>query len=74
MRPSVAQSFAGSFNSFNVAGVPIDRDAFPSETSDDYAVSQRVGIAYSGQYDRRATAFKGKRRSQATALSSGPAG
>ena len=63
VRPSVVQSFAGSFNSFTVAGVPIDRDAFVSETSLDYAVSQRVtvGVAYSGQYGRRATdsAFKG---------------
>ena len=63
MRPSVVQSFAGTFNSFSVAGVPIDRDAFVSETSLDYAVSQRVtvGVSYSGQYGRRATdsAFKG---------------
>ena len=63
VRPKVVQSFAGSFNSFTVAGVPIDRDAFVSETSLDYAVSQRVtvGVSYSGQYGRRATdsAFKG---------------
>jgi outer membrane autotransporter protein len=62
-RPSVAQSFAGSFNTFTVAGVPIDRDAFVSETSLDYAVtnSVTVGVSYSGQYGRRATdsAFKG---------------
>ena len=61
--PKVNQTFAGSFSSFTVAGVPIDRDAFVSETSLDYAVSQRVtvGVSYSGQYGRRAsdTAFKG---------------
>ena len=39
--PKVNQTFAGSFSSFTVAGVPIDRDAFVSETSLDYAVSQR---------------------------------
>ena len=57
------QTFAGSFSSFTVAGVPIDRDAFVSETSLDYAVSQRVtvGLSYAGQYGRRASdiAFKG---------------
>jgi uncharacterized protein with beta-barrel porin domain len=61
--PKVSQTFAGCFSSFTVAGVPIDRDAFVSETSLDYAVSQRVtvGLSYSGQYGRRATdsAFKG---------------
>ena len=61
--PKVSQTFAGSFSSFTVAGVPIDRDAFVSETSFDYAVSQRVavGLSYAGQYGRHAsdTAFKG---------------
>jgi outer membrane autotransporter protein len=61
--PKVSQTFAGSFSSFSIAGVPIDRDAFVSETSLDYAVSQRVtvGLSYAGQYGRRATdsAFKG---------------
>jgi outer membrane autotransporter protein len=63
VRPTVSQTFAGSFTSFTIAGVPIDRDALVSETTLDYAVSQRVtvGLAYSGQYGRRAydTAFKG---------------
>ena len=63
VRPSVTQSFAGSFSSFTVAGVPIDRDAFVSEASLDYAVtnSVTVGVAYSGQYGKRASdsAFKG---------------
>ncbi|MFI4995774.1 MAG: autotransporter domain-containing protein [Hyphomicrobiales bacterium] len=63
VRPTLAQSSAGTFGSFTVAGVPIDRDAFVSETSLDYAVSNRitVGVSYSGQYGRRATdqAFKG---------------
>ena len=61
--PKVNQTFAGSFSSFTVAGVPIDRDAFVSETSLDYAVSQSVtvGLSYAGQYGRHAsdTAFKG---------------
>ena len=63
VRPSVLQSFAGSFSSFTVSGVPVDRDAFVSETSLDYAVTDAVtvGLSYSGQYGRRATdtAFKG---------------
>jgi outer membrane autotransporter protein len=63
VRPSVTQSFAGSFASFTVAGVPIDRDALVSEASLNYAVtnSVTVGVSYSGQYGRRASdnAFKG---------------
>ena len=63
MRPTISQTFAGSFSSFTIAGVPVDRDAFVSETTLDYAVSQRVtvGLSYSGQYGRRATesALKG---------------
>jgi outer membrane autotransporter protein len=63
VRPSVTQSFAGSFSSFAVAGVPIDRDAFVSETTLSYAVTNAVtlGVSYSGQYGRRASdsAFKG---------------
>jgi uncharacterized protein with beta-barrel porin domain len=59
----VVQSFADSFNTFTVAGVPIDRDAFVSETSLDYAVSNSVtvGASYWGQYGRHATdsAFEG---------------
>ncbi len=61
--PSVSQTFAGSFSSFTVAGVPVDRDAFVSETSLDYRVTGAVtvGVSYSGQYGKRATdnAFKG---------------
>jgi len=38
VRPSVSQSFAGAFGSFTVAGVPVDRNAFGSETNLDYAV------------------------------------
>ncbi|SEF15075.1 outer membrane autotransporter barrel domain-containing protein [Rhizobiales bacterium GAS191] len=61
--PKVNQTFVGSFSSFTIAGVPIDRDAFVSETSLDYAVSQRVtvGLSYAGQYGRHASdsAFKG---------------
>jgi hypothetical protein len=61
--PKVNQTFNGSFSSFTVAGVPIDRDALVSEASLNYAVSNSVtvGVSYSGQYGRRAsnTAFKG---------------
>ena len=61
--PKVNQTFIDSFSSFTIAGVPIDRDAFVSETSLDYAVSQRVtvGLSYSGQDGRHASdsAFKG---------------
>ena len=46
-----------------VAGVQINRDAFVSETSLNYAVtnSVTVGVSYSGQYGRRGSdsAFKG---------------
>ena len=44
VKPSVTQSFAGSFTSFTVAGVPIARDALVSETSLDYAVTDRVSL------------------------------
>jgi uncharacterized protein with beta-barrel porin domain len=61
--PKVNQTFIGSFSSFTVAGVPIDRNAFVTETALDYAVSNSVtvGLSYSGQYGRRASdnAFKG---------------
>jgi outer membrane autotransporter protein len=63
VRPTVTQSFAASFASFTVAGVPVDRDALVSEASLNYAVSNSVtvGLSYSGQYGRRASdnAFKG---------------
>jgi hypothetical protein len=35
----VTQSFAGAFNSFNVAGVPVDHDALVSETTLDSEAS-----------------------------------
>jgi outer membrane autotransporter protein len=61
--PKVNQTFIGSFSAFTVAGVPIDRNAFVSEASLSYAVSNSVtvGLSYSGQYGRRASdnAFKG---------------
>ena len=60
---ALAGSFAGSFGAFTVSGVPIDRDAFVSETSLSYAVTNAVslGVSYSGQYGKRASdsAFKG---------------
>ena len=63
VKPSVTQSFAGSFASFTIAGVPVDRDAFVSETALDYAVTSTVtvGLSYSGQIGRNASdnAFKG---------------
>jgi outer membrane autotransporter protein len=46
-----------------VAGVPVDRDAFVSETTLDYAVSSMVtvGASYSSQFGKKSsdTAFKG---------------
>ena len=61
--PKANQTFIGSFSAFTVAGAPIDRNAFVSEASLDYAVSNSVtvGLSYSGQYGRRASdnAFKG---------------
>ncbi|MBV9937562.1 MAG: autotransporter domain-containing protein [Acidobacteriaceae bacterium] len=61
--PKVNQTFAGSFPSFTVAGVPVDRDAFVSEASLDYRLTNAVtvGLSYSGQYGRRASnnAIKG---------------
>ena len=63
VRPSVSQSFAGAFGSFTVAGVPVDRNAFGSETNLDYAVSSAVtvGLSYAGQFGNRSSdnAFKG---------------
>ncbi len=63
VRPSVVQSFAGSFGSFTVASVPIDPDALASEATLNYAVSSMVtvGAPYSSQTGRRASdnAFKG---------------
>ena len=61
--PKVAQAFAGSFSSFTVAGVPVDRDALASEATLDYAVSPMItiGASYSSQVGRHASdnAFKG---------------
>ena len=63
VRPNVTQTFGGSFSSFTVAGVPIDRDALASEATLDYAVSPMItiGASYSSQVGRRASdnAFKG---------------
>jgi outer membrane autotransporter protein len=63
VRPSVSQTFANSFASFTVAGVPIDRDAYVTETALDYAISSMVtvGLSYSGQFGSKASdnAFKG---------------
>jgi outer membrane autotransporter protein len=63
VRPSVTQSFAGAFNSFTVTGVPVDRDAYVTETSLDYSVTNTVtvGVSYSGQFGQHASdnAFKG---------------
>ena len=63
VRPSVSQSFAGAFGSFTVAGVPVDRNAFGSETNLDYAVSlaDTVGLTCAGQFGNRSSdnAFKG---------------
>jgi len=63
VRPSVLQTFAGSFSSFTVSGVPVARDAFVSETSLDYKVTDAVtvGPLLFGPVRRRATdsAFKG---------------
>ena len=61
--PSVTQSFAGTFSSFTVSGVPVDRNALTTQASLDYAFDERltVGLSYSGQFGHRASdnAFKG---------------
>ena len=61
--PSVTQSFAGTFSSFTVSGVPVDRNALTTQASLDYALDERltVGLSYSGQFGHRASdnAFKG---------------
>ena len=63
VRPSVSQSFAGAFGSFTVAGVPVDCNAFVSETNLDCAVSSAVtvGLSYAGQVGNHGSdnAFKG---------------
>ena len=55
VKPLVDQGFAGSFASFTVAGVPIARDAFVSETSLDYRLSSdlTVGLSYASQLGRK---------------------
>jgi fibronectin-binding autotransporter adhesin len=54
--PSTLLAFQGGAQSFSVAGVPIDRDAFVAEVGIDYAVTSMlsVGVSYSGQYGQRA--------------------
>ena len=60
--PSVFLAFQNASQSFNVAGVPIDRDALLVEAGLDYAVTSafKIGVSYSGQYGQRAfdNAFK----------------
>ncbi len=55
VKPLVDQGFAGSFADFTVAGVPIARDAFVSETSLDYRLSTdlTVGLSYASQLGRK---------------------
>ncbi|MBV9751725.1 MAG: autotransporter domain-containing protein, partial [Hyphomicrobiales bacterium] len=61
--PSVLLAFQGGVQSFSIAGIPIDRDAFVAEAGLDYAVtsSVRVGLSSSAQIGNRASdyAFKG---------------
>jgi len=61
--PSVLLAFQGGVQSFSIAGVPIDRDAFVAEAGLDYAVtsSVRVGLSSSAQIGNRASdyTFKG---------------
>jgi outer membrane autotransporter protein len=61
--PSVLLVFQGGAQSFGVAGIPIDRDAFLAEAGVNYAVTSAltVGLSYSGQFGQRAydNAFKG---------------
>jgi outer membrane autotransporter protein len=61
--PSVLLAFQGGAQSFSVAGIPIDRDAFVAEAGANYAVTSAltVGLSYSGQFGQRAydNAFKG---------------
>ena len=61
--PSVLLVFQGGAQSFSVAGIPIDRDAFLAEAGVNYAVTSAltVGLSYSGQFGQRAydNAFKG---------------
>ncbi len=54
--PSVFLAFQNASQSFNVAGVPIDRDALLAEAGLDYAVTSafKIGVSYSGQYGQRA--------------------
>ncbi|MBV8427260.1 MAG: autotransporter domain-containing protein, partial [Hyphomicrobiales bacterium] len=54
--PSALLAFQGGAQAFDVAGAPIDRDAFVAEAGIDYALTSMfsVGVSYSGQYGARA--------------------
>jgi len=54
--PSVLLALQGGTQTFNISGVPIDRDAFVAEAGLDYALTSMlsVGVSYSGQYGQRA--------------------
>ena len=62
--PSAFLAFQGGAQTFSIAGVPIDRDAFVAEVGVTYVVSSMltVGLSYSGQLGQRAydNAFKGR--------------
>jgi len=54
--PSVLLAFAGGASAFNVAGVPIDRNALVAEAGLDWQIDKdmTLGVSYSGQIGERA--------------------
>jgi outer membrane autotransporter protein len=56
VNPSALLAFSGGVSAFNVAGVPIDRDALVAEAGLDWQIDKNMtlGVSYSGQIGERA--------------------
>jgi outer membrane autotransporter protein len=56
VNPSALLAFSGGASAFNVAGVPIDRDALVAEAGLDWQIDKdmALGVSYSGQIGERA--------------------
>jgi len=56
VNPSTLLVFSGGASSFNVAGIPVDRDALVAEAGLDWRIDEEMtlGVSYSGQIGERA--------------------
>lgn len=56
VNPSALLAFSGGASAFNVAGIPIDRDALVAEAGLDWQIDRDItlGMSYSGQIGERA--------------------